>query len=324
MNMPTPLVSIVVPSYNMAGYLAETIDSVLSQDYPEIEVIVLDDGSTDGTRAVLEKYSGRIYCESQQNMGQVETLTRGWRLAKGDILGFISADDCLLPGAVTKAVETLRTNPDAVLTYCDFVLIDGQSRVIRTVRTPDYDYDEMVLKFVCPPGPGAFFRRSAYERAGTLNKAARVMLDYDYWVRLGLVGPFVRIPEALAAYRIHETSQTFAGFDEIKAAEPVDIISRLYASGALPQRLQARKNEALANAYLVSSQLNFRAGRVRAGFRQLDSARRHFPRALFSRKAARLTLNVAFNRLGHRLLWRMREVGQAATSIDQLKNNRKP
>jgi len=307
----------------MAGYVAQTIDSVLAQDYPEIELIVLDDGSTDGTRAVLEKYSGRIYWESQQNIGQVETLTKGWRLAKGEILGFVSADDCLLPGAVAKAVEALRENPDAVLCYCDFVLIDGQSRVIRTVRTPDFDYDEMVLNLVCPPGPGAFFRRSAYERAGPLNKAARVMLDFDYWVRLGLVGRFVRIPEVLAAYRVHETSQTFAGFDETKAAEPVDIIARLYASGALPQRLQAREHEALANACLVSSQLNFRAGRIRAGFRQLDRAWRHFPRALVSRKAARLALNVAFNRLGHRLLWRMREVGQGAGSMNQLKENQK-
>lgn len=321
MSPTSPLVSIVVPSYNMAGYVSETIDSILAQDYPAIELIVLDDGSTDETRAVLEKYSGRVYWESQQNMGQVDALTKGWRLAKGEILGFVSADDCLLPGAVTQAVEVLRANPAAVLSYCDFVLIDGQSRVIRTVRAPDYDYDEMVLKFVCPPGPGAFFRRSAYEQAGPLNKAARVMLDYDYWVRLGLVGPFVRIPQVLAAYRVHETSQTFAGFDESKAGEPVDIITRLYASGALPERLQARKDEALANAYLVSSQLNFRAGRVRAGFRQLDLARRHHPRALFSRKAARLALNVAFNRFGHRFLARVREVGQAWRPVDRSESN---
>jgi glycosyltransferase involved in cell wall biosynthesis len=324
MTAAPPLVSIVVPSYNMAEYVAETIDSVLDQDYPAVELIVLDDGSTDETRAVLEKYAGRIYWESQQNMGQVETLTKGWRIAKGEILGFISADDYLLPGAVAKAVEVLRANRDAVLCYCDFVLIDGESHVIRTVRTPDFDYDEMVLKFVCPPGPGAFFRRSAYARTGPLNKAARVMLDYDYWVRLGLLGPFVRIPEVLAAYRVHETSQTFGGFDESKAAEPVEIIMRLYASGALPARLQAREDEALANAYLVSSQLNFRAGRVRAGFRQLDRAWRHYPRALFSRKAVRLALNVVFNRLGHRLLWRMREIGLGPRSVAQPKGIGKP
>ena len=144
MNKDSPVVSIVIPAYNLARYLGETIESILNQDYPNIELIVLDDGSTDDTRRVLEKYAGRIYMESQLNMGQVNTLNKGWRMSKGDILGFISADDTLLPGAVGKAVACLAANSDAVLTYCDFNLIDANSRIIRRVTTPELSFADML------------------------------------------------------------------------------------------------------------------------------------------------------------------------------------
>ena len=156
-----PLVSIVIPAYNLGRYLGEAIESVLSQEYKNIELIVLDDGSTDNTRSVLDKYAGRIYAETQPNIGQAKTLNKGWRMSKGDILGFISADDALLPGAVTKSVACFAAHAEAVLTYCDFKLIDADSRPIRRVRTPEFNYDEMLVEVICPPGPGAFFRRSA-------------------------------------------------------------------------------------------------------------------------------------------------------------------
>jgi len=303
-----PLVSVVIPAYNMAGLVAEAIDSVLAQDYPRVELIVIDDGSSDGSADVLARYAGRCRIESQPNAGQVRTLTRGWALATGDILGFLSADDVLRPGAVSRAVATLAARPEAVLTYCDFVTIDGRSREVRRIRTPEFDYAEMVCRFVCPPGPGAFFRRAAYEATGTWDDSLRVMLDYDYWVRLGLLGPFVRIPEVLAGYRVHEGSQTFAGYDEKASAEPVLILTRLFGSGRLPPALQARRAEAMGYAHLVSAQLNFRAGRVRAGLGQLRHAWESWPRALASRKALRIALNIALNRLWHRLLWRTRSV----------------
>jgi glycosyltransferase involved in cell wall biosynthesis len=300
------MVSIVVPAHNLGRYLGEAIQSVLNQDYPNIELIVLDDGSTDNTRSVLEKYAGQIHAESQPNMGQVNTLNKGWRMSKGDILGFISADDALLPGAVGKAVACLEASPDAVLTYCDFNLIDADSRPVRRIRTPEFNYDEMLVDVICPPGPGAFFRRSAFEAVGLWDSSLKIMLDYEYWLRLGLRGRFIRIPEVLALYRVHDVSQTFAGFDESRAQEPVSVVSRAFEMQGLPKRLLRRKREALSNANLVSAQLNLRAGRVRAGFLRLRDAFFLYPWNLFTRRSARRLLNVLFNRLGHKTLHRLR------------------
>ena len=312
MNDNLPLVSIVIPAFNLAGYLGEAIESVLAQDYPNLELIVLDDGSTDATPDVLRRYGGRIRAESQPNMGQVNTMTKGWAMSRGEILSFLSADDGLLPGAVSAAVACLKANPGAVLAYCDFNLIGPDSAVIRRVRAPDYDYDAMLVDVVCPPGPGAFFLRSAYEAVGPWDNTLKVMLDYDYWLRLGLQGRFVHIPRVLALYRVHGTSQTVAGYDEAKANEPVLIVERMFERADLPPRLLARRDEALGNAHLVAAQLHLRAGRYRSG---LDALRRSFslwPANLITLRALRVAANVLFNRVGHQVWWRIRRVLGAA------------
>jgi glycosyltransferase involved in cell wall biosynthesis len=203
----TPPVSIVIPAYNHAGYLDEAIQSVLAQDYPNIELIVLDDGSSDATPEVLRKYSGRFHWETHHNMGQAATLNKGWKMAKGDILGYLGADDLPLPGCVRAAVEVLEAGPDLVLTYCDFELIDPHSHFIRTVCAEEFDYRKMVADFVCAPGPGVFFRRAAFERAGGWDPSLRQMPDYECWLRLGLVGTFKRIPHAGACRRCRRRSR---------------------------------------------------------------------------------------------------------------------
>src|SRR6185436_16378340 len=124
----SPLVSIVTPTYNQAEFLAATLDSMLGQDYPNIEYIVLDDGSTDNTPEVLARYNGRVNWERQANMGQSRTLNKAWAQARGEYLGYLSSDDLLLPHAISTLVKTLQSQPDAVVAYCDFDLIDGNGR----------------------------------------------------------------------------------------------------------------------------------------------------------------------------------------------------
>src|SRR5437764_14102134 len=104
MDAEAPLVSIVIPSYNHARYLAAAIDSVLAQDYPRVELMVIDDGSTDGSSAVLERYRGRFRWETQPNRGQAATMNRGWRMSRGEVLAYLSADDTLASDAVSKSV----------------------------------------------------------------------------------------------------------------------------------------------------------------------------------------------------------------------------
>ncbi|MHB1702463.1 MAG: glycosyltransferase, partial [Acidobacteriaceae bacterium] len=198
MGKEKPLVSIVIPAYNHGHYLEEAIQSVLSQDYQHIELIVINDGSSDNTAEILERYRGSFYVETQPNAGQARTLNKGWTMSRGEILAYLSADDFLLPRAVSTAVDYLHTHPDVVLTYSDFYLVDPSSAVIRGVQTPDYNYKDMVTRLICPPGPGAFFRRSAFLAAGLWDVSLRQMPDFEYWLRLGQYGNFARIPEELA------------------------------------------------------------------------------------------------------------------------------
>jgi len=299
-----PLVSIAIPAYNHARYLGEAIRSVLEQDYPHIELIVLDDGSTDDTREVLARHTGKFFWETQENMGQARTLNKAWRLAKGDILGYLGADDILLPRAVGRCVNCLQTHRNAIVAYCDFNLIDRDSRIVRRVRAPDFDFLDMVAKLACPPGPGAFFRRPADDEFWW-NPDFRQMPDYDFWLRMGLRGPFVRIPETLAGFRVHESSATFSRADSRRAGEPIAILTSFFQS-ALPPHISALRPRALSNAHLVSAQLHWRAGRFRPGLACLvDGARLYWPN-LLTANMLRLLFNALFNRLGHRLLRALR------------------
>jgi glycosyltransferase involved in cell wall biosynthesis len=300
-----PLVSIVIPAYNLGHYLAATIDSILAQDYPRVELIVIDDGSKDDTREVLSRYTGRLQWESQPNAGQVAAMNRGWAMARGEILSWIGADDILLPEAVSASVRELEAHPEIAATYCDFNQIDPAGRVIRRLRRPDFNYRDMVTTVFCPPGPGTFFRRSAAQAAGAWDASLRIMLDYDYWLRLGLHGPFRRIPKVLAHYRMHPGQETFSRMDEEKALEPVRVIARLYESPALPAELRPLKSRALGNAHLVSAQLHFRAGRRRMALASVREAFALCPANFLTVKALRLAANALFNRTGQRLLWKL-------------------
>lgn len=306
MSAEPVLVSLVIPAYNHARYLDQAIRSVLDQDYPRVELIVIDDGSTDHTRAVLAPYTGRFHWETQPNAGQACTLNKGWRMGRGEILGYLSADDLLRPGCVRAAVETLEARPDIVLTYCDFELIDPHSRVVRTVRTAEFDYREMVVNLVCAPGPGVFFRRAAFQRAGDWDPALRQMPDYEYWLRLGLLGPFARIPRTLAAFRVHEGSATYSAAPPERAEEPVRILDGYFKLAGVPVPLRGEKARALSNALLVSAQLHLRSGRYRAACACMREAARLSPRNLLRPRIVRQLANGLFNRLGHRLLWSLK------------------
>jgi glycosyltransferase involved in cell wall biosynthesis len=302
-NSPKPLVSIVIPVYNHAKYLSEAIDSILSQDYSNIELIVLNDGSTDNTVQVLEKYKGQFYSESHQNMGQANTLNKGWRMAKGDMLGYLSADDVLFPSAISECVDCLQNNYQAVLTYPDFQLIDSESRVIRRVIAPEYSYKEMVTNFNCAPGPGAIFRRDAYIKAGEWNPELRHSPDYEYWLRLGLYGSFEHLKKTLAAFRVHDDSQSFAPTSINRAEEAIRIIENYYRLPNLPKEIIAAKIHSIANANIVVAQLHLRSGRYKETIKRLLITIKLQVKVLFSMRALRMLANGLFNRLGHRLLW---------------------
>jgi glycosyltransferase involved in cell wall biosynthesis len=303
-----PLVSIVIPAYNHGAFLHEAIRSVLEQDYPRVELIVIDDGSTDNTADVLRLFGNAFHWESQRNMGQAVALNKGWLRSRGQILSYLGADDRLLPGAVSASVKALQRAPDAVLAYCDFDIVTESMARVRTVRTREFDYFDVAVNTVCIPGPGAFFLREAHERTGGWNPRLRQMPDFDYWLRLGLHGRFVRIPQVLAAYRSHSASQTCATPTEERAEEPLRILDDYFSSvGALPQRIANARARALGSAHLVTAQLHFLAGRYKAGAKHVQHAHRLYWKHALLPRTYRLCAHGLLSRRVKNALARLRQ-----------------
>ena len=302
MKTQLPQVSIVLPAFNHGKYLREAIESVLSQSYANIELLVFDDGSTDDTSEILASYGDRFYWERQRNIGQSATLNKGWQLSKGEIISYLSADDALKPNAVEVAVKWLQANDDCILVYGDYELVGADSRPIRRVEAPEFDYGAMVADIVVQPGPGVFFRRDGFEKIGGWNCALRQIPDYEYWLRLGLLGRFMRIPEPLALYRVHEESQSFIEPSIERADECITVIRDYFENNALPNEIRTLECYAKSSAYLIAARFHLRAGRYGHVLKSIINAFKFRPMALFSGRMIRL--------LGNGLLFRWRRLLQ--------------
>lgn len=207
---PLPLVSIITPSFNQAEYLEATIQSVLTQDYPRIEYIVIDGGSTDGSVDVIQKYQNRLaFWVSEQDKGQTDAINKGFNRAKGDILAWINSDDTYNPKAVGEAVLYLIENPDVAMVYADCDFIDEQGRVIGKFASRQTDYKKLRQGYVHIPQQTMFFRAKYWKEVGPLDPSFYFAMDYDLWVRIAARAPIKYLPgRTWANFRIHTSSKT--------------------------------------------------------------------------------------------------------------------
>jgi glycosyltransferase involved in cell wall biosynthesis len=247
-----PLVTIITPAYNRASYLDETIQSVLGQDYPRIEYIVLDDGSKDHTSAVLAKYTGTITWESHPNMGETRTVNKGFAMAHGDIVAVINSDDPLLPGAIRAAVELMQSRPELLAAYPDWDYIDPKARTMWHEQVPEYDYVRMVREHHCTPGPGTFISRKAVDLMGGRDPEFRYVADFEYWLRLGLNGPMARIPKTLATFRVHPDSASMFHRGRRMAEEHIRLMEKYFARPDIPTEVRRVKATAFSWAHWVA------------------------------------------------------------------------
>ena len=203
-----PLVSIVTPSFNSAPFLERCIQSVLAQDYPNIEYVIMDGGSTDGSTAILDRYRDRVsHIHSSPDFGQAQAINRGMAAAGGEIVAFLNADDAYLPQAVGRAVRAFAAHPEAAVIYGNAYHVAADGSVIAPYPTRDFDREALKRAcYICQPA--AFARRAAFDRAGGMNPALHYVLDYDLWLRLAAVGTFVRIEPFLAHSRVHAGSKS--------------------------------------------------------------------------------------------------------------------
>jgi glycosyltransferase involved in cell wall biosynthesis len=202
-----PLVSIVTPSYNMAPLLEETIQSVLGQDYPHIEYIVMDGGSSDGSVEILRKYEGRLRYESRPDKGATDAVNRGFLQSRGSVFAFLNADDTYLPGAVGTAVRHMLANRSHAGIYGEGYLTDESGKIV--CRYPTEKFDAELLKetcFICQPA--SFLWREAFADAGMLDPDFEFGLDYDLWIRIAKRSTLLKVDDYLATSRMHAGSRT--------------------------------------------------------------------------------------------------------------------
>lgn len=273
----SPLVSIVTPTYNQAEYLVETIESVLNQDYPNIEYIILNDGSTDNTEEILKQYDGRIHWASHKNCGQSATLNKGWSIAQGKYLGYLSSDDILDPTAVSRLVQELENNNQIVCVYPNADLIDENSNTIKENICKEFNREDLIISQECYIGPGALFRSEVYQLIGGWKPQLKLAPDREFWMRLSAFGPFYFDEKVLAYYRLHSQSISYQGISEAVSREYLDVLDHYFASDNIPEHILKRKKEAYGKAKFIIARNCFREWNLRRGFKMYIEAYHDYP-----------------------------------------------
>lgn len=305
--MSTPRVTLVVPSFNHGRFVGIAVDSLLAQTYDALEVIVIDDGSTDDSRKVLQGYESQVHVVFQENAGQARTLNRGWALGRGEFVGYLSADDLLYPNAVERLVAALDAEPEAVVVYPDFDLVDSRGHVLRRVKAPQATPHDTLARLVCAPGPGALVRRNVLELVGGWDPAYRQMPDLEFWMRATTVGRLRHVPERLAAFRVHETSQSFSAVPAARADEALRAVDAFYAGHSGYPLGWSRR--ARAAARMKSGLFHFRSGRPGVGLRRLGQSITARPALLVTADFWRTIGAIAVSRPLLRLVSLLRRIG---------------
>ena len=204
--MTKPLISIITPTYNRANFLTETIDSVLTQDYQNIEHLIIDDGSSDDTKELLKKYENndKVRCFFQNNSGQSIARNKGLRESRGDFICFLDSVDYFLPGKLSKQIEAFQENPSVDIVYGDYIFIDADGNRLDQKNMTRYSgkITDQLLKDNCVSMNTTMVRKGLINSVGGFSEHIKFADDYDLWLRLSVDAQFLYLPEKLSAYRL--------------------------------------------------------------------------------------------------------------------------
>lgn len=223
-----PLVSIVTPVFNGKKYLDKTIQSVLGQSYDNIEYIVIDGGSTDGSLEIIKEYEHQIdYWLSESDSGMYEAINKGIKAASGDILAYLNSDDLYYPDTVKIAVEYFQKNPGAELIYgnCDFIGSKGE--FLYAYHYPKFKWEHFILLDTSSiPQQTTFWRRQIHKKTGYFDTTLKMCGDFDFYAKAGKCCRFDQVKRSLAKFRIHGDSLT--AVQEYRNKGEVGIIHKRY------------------------------------------------------------------------------------------------
>ena len=205
----TPKVSIIMPSFNQVDFIERSIQSVLNQDYPNIELIVIDGGSTDGSVEIIKRYADKLtYWVSEPDEGQAQAINKGIKKSTGEWIGWQNSDDLFSPNAIKEMVECAIKNPKVDLVIGDMAMIDAQDQKIRNIRYISPTYASILAEGMVLTNQSAIWRRKIHESIGHLNEALHYGFDYEWFLRVLKNHSAAHVPLVLGYLRMHSQTKT--------------------------------------------------------------------------------------------------------------------
>ena len=232
-----PKISIITPSYNQGKFIERTIKSVLDQDYPHLEYIVMDGGSSDGTVEILKKYDARLKWLSQKDNGQSAAINEGIRMSTGDIIAYLNTDDTYEAGALKQVADIFTGDPSVMWLTGRCRIIDENDLEIRRLISKYKNlllnhYSYQLLLVTNPISqPSTFWRRQIVEEYGLFDEDEHLAMDYEYWLRIGKQYPPKILDSFLSSFRIHHSSKSSGSF--LKMPRQELLIARKYSDSNL-------------------------------------------------------------------------------------------
>lgn len=256
------LVSIITPSFNQAPFIRRTMDSVFAQDYEDLEYLVVDGGSSDGSLEIIKENAPRLaWWVSERDRGQADAINKGLARSRGEIVSWLNSDDCYLPGAVASVVRTFQAHPEAVLIYGNMQAIDESDRITNLMTYRQLTLEDL-LCFQIIGQPAVFMRRSAVAAVGGLDTDYHLLLDHQLWIKLACLGPIIHADQTWAAARYHAGAKNRARAKHFgsEAFRILDWASRDPDLAPVLRRVGAR---ARASAHRLNSRYLVDAGQPR-------------------------------------------------------------
>jgi glycosyltransferase involved in cell wall biosynthesis len=258
-------VSVIIPSYNSGHFVTEAIDSILSQTFKEFEILVIDDGSTDNTKEVLEAYGDKIRYLPKKNGGVSSARNFGIENAKGKYIAFLDADDVWMPEKLEKQVDLMEANREIGLCYAATQKVDAELNYLSSIPANTYkDYTESLLlnlNIVAGSCSSAMARREILEQTDGFDSKFTTYADWEFWLRLSLLTKFAPVTEELVKYRVVKGSMSSK--PEISKKDALGVLEKFFNLPNLPEKYKLLKDQVFSNQLMVVSGEFLHSGKVR-------------------------------------------------------------
>lgn len=261
-----PLVSIITPSFNQAKYLEKTILSVLEQDYPFIEYLVVDGGSTDGSLEIIKKYQDRItWWISEEDRGQAEAINKGFARVKGEIVVWLNSDDYFFPGAVRKAVDAFALKPDSAFIYGDVMAVNAHGEELNHMRYHQMELLDL-MKFNIIGQSSVFINDVFLHKTGFMDTSYHFLLDHHLWLRLAQNAPIYYLPQILSGAHFHPQSKNVARAGEF-GQEAYRLVEWMHTYPPMMELFARNQSRIMAGAHRINARYLLDGGQSWAAFK---------------------------------------------------------